>query len=105
MPSVIRGSDDFDSGDSSGPSTTLGAVGTYAYLINTVGNIGIVPGNNTAGSSLRYSAQSSNSNTSSSGYSVGHTYSSGPSGTWQAMGGRTTTGTYTYAATLYVRVS
>lgn len=88
-----------------GGSTTAGDVGTYAYLINTVGNIGITPGATTAGSSLRYSAQSTNSNTSSSGYSLGHTYSSGPSGTWRAMGGRTTTTSYTYAATLYVRIS
>ena len=84
---------------------TAGAVGTYAYLINLGGNIGITPSATTAGSSLRYSAQSTNSLSSASGYSVGHTYSSGPSGTWRAMGGRTATGTYTYPATLYVRIS
>ena len=103
MVSVIRGDDNFDSGEVG--STDLGAVGTYAYLINTGANLAVTPGNTTAGSVLRYSAQSSNSNTSASGYSVGHTYSSGPSGTWRAMGGRTQTGTYTYAATLYVRIS
>ena len=87
-----------------GGSTTTGDVGTYAYLINTVGNIVITPGATTAGSSLRYSAQSTNSITSASGYSVGHTHSSAPSGTWRAMGGRTQT-SYTYGQTLYVRIS
>ena len=88
-----------------GGSTTAGAVGTYAYLITTSANVGITPGSTRSGSSLRYSAQSSNSISSASGYSVGHTHSSAPAGTWQAMGGRNTTGTYTYAATLYVRIS
>jgi hypothetical protein len=88
-----------------GSSTTTGDVGTYAYLIATTGNIGVTPATSYAGSGLRYAAQSTNSNTSSSGYNVGHTYSSGPSGTWRAMGGRTTTGTYTYVATLYLRIS
>lgn len=88
-----------------GGSTTTGDVGTYAYLIATTGNIGVTPATSYAGSGLRYAAQSTNSITSSSGYNVGHTYSSGPSGTWRAMGGRTTTGTYTYVATLYVRIS
>ena len=83
----------------------VGDVGTYAYLIDTTANISVIPGTSYAGSGLRYSSQSTNSLTSASGYSVGHTYSSGPSGTWRAMGGRTQTGTYTYVATLYVRVS
>ena len=87
-----------------GPSTA-GAVGTYAYLIATTTSIGVTPGTSYAGSGLRYSAQSSNSITSSSGYSVGHNQGTAPSGTWRAMGGRTATATYKYVATLYLRVS
>jgi len=83
----------------------VGAVGTYAYLIATTANIGVTPGSTYAGSGLRYSAQSTNSNTSNSGYSVGHTYSSGPSGTWRAMSGRIATTSYSYVATLYMRIS
>jgi hypothetical protein len=88
-----------------GPSTTAGAVGTYAYLIATTSSIGVTPGSTYAGSGLRYSAQSSNSITSSSGYSVGHNEGTAPAGTWRAMGGRTATATYKYVATLYVRIS
>ena len=83
---------------------TAGSVGSYAYMIVTSANISVGVGSTRAGSGLRYSGQSTNSNSSSSGYNVGHTYSSA-GGTWRAMGGRSQAGTYTYFATLWLRIS
>jgi hypothetical protein len=85
--------------------TNHGEVGAYAWCILNIANSTVVPGSIYQGSDLRYSAQSTNSITSSSGNCVTHNYNVALSGTWRAMGGRTQTGTYTYPALLFARIS
>jgi hypothetical protein len=85
--------------------TNHGEVGAYAWCILNIANSTVVPGNIYQGSDLRYSAQSTNSITSNSGNCVTHNYNVALSGTWRAMGGRTQTGTYTYPALLFARIS
>ena len=106
MVSVIRGNDNFDS-SSVGPSTTAGAVGTYAYLVNTGIDTSISQGTSIAGSSLRYSGHSNDSlTTSTDNWSVSHTAGgANPSGTWQSMGSRGSSVGRNYFQTLYVRVA
>ena len=67
---------------SSTPSTSLGAVGTYAFL-----KFGTTAGSTTSGSNLYYSDTNLNAGSS-------------PSGTWRCMGHSTTSG-----ATVFVRIS
>lgn len=92
--------------------TTLGAVGTYAYLASA-SNASITAGSTYAGSGLRYSGFQSNTlSTSASGDPISYSTTGGaaattggtPSGTWQAMG-TVSAGTTSPTATLFVRVS
>ena len=103
MASVIRGDDNFDS-SSVGPSTAVGAVGTYALMrdISNPGNV--TPGTTRAGSGLYYA------NT----YHGGTNWGSGTTsaaGTWRIMGHSgiyngtgSNTGVNT-AVSVYVRIS
>lgn len=103
MVSVIRGDDNFDS-SSTGPSTTLSEVGTYAWLGGSTTSIRPNPGDNIAGSSLRYAGTASTGTYSdNTAGRIGQSSPSTPSGTWQAMGG--TGNVARYNATLYVRIS
>jgi hypothetical protein len=88
-------------------STTLGAVGTYAYLWRD--NISTVQGSTVSGSSLFYASMCDDGSTAAPatnfrGSGLART-STSPSGTWQAMGAGEF-GSNTYGqATLYVRIS
>ena len=84
-----------------------GAVGTYAYLVNTGIDTSISQGTSIAGSSLRYSGHSNDSlTTSDSNWSVSHTAGgANPSGTWQSMGSRGTSVGRNYFQTLFLRIS
>ena len=90
-------------GDAAGGSTTLGDVGTYAFLekISTAQSDFIVAGTSYAGSLYKFSGFSR-----SAGNNISTSPSSTPSGTWRAMGavGTAFTGT-NYRATLFVRIS
>jgi len=78
-----------------GASTTLGAVGTYAFLMNQTGNTG-TPGTTHPGSSCMYHASSKNAGTSG-------VYASG---TWRTMGwSYATTGSQDYNTTVMVRIA
>lgn len=78
-------------------SASLGAVGTYAWLI-TVPDATVTEGSTVAGSSLRYSGVYTDGS-GNSGWPTG----SAPSGTWRAMG--TTLGGYGRTGTLFLRIS
>ena len=99
MASVIRGNDNFDS-SSVGPSTSLGAVGTYAFIYYATNS---TPGTTVAGSSLQYANTVGHDNNGSSGIS--------PSGTWRLMGsvgyfnGGNVTNSIGYKMTVAVRIS
>ena len=84
-----------------------GAVGTYAYLVNTGIDTSISQGTSIAGSSLRYSGHSNDSlTTSTDNWSVSHTAGgANPSGTWQSMGSRGTSVGRNYFQTLFLRIS
>ena len=102
MASVIRGNDNFDSG-SVGPSTTAGAVGTYAWLARNGNAAGIVAGDTLAGSSLVFASVDS---VSSYSYStvLSATSATSPSGTWRIMGTTHGSGQSTKGC-LFVRIS
>ena len=102
MASVIRGDDNFDS--AIGGSTTLNAVGTYAWLGGITTSIRPNAGDIIAGSSLTYAGTASASFYSdNTAARIGFSVPSTPSGTWRAMGG--TGNVARYNATLYVRIS
>ena len=84
MASVIRGDDNFDSG-SAGHSTTLGDVGTYAYLA-AYGDL--VAGSTYSGSSLYYAGVIHWGMAANTRQDTVNTWrsSTSPSGTWRAMG-------------------
>lgn len=83
MASVIRGDDNFDSANV-GPSTTAGAVGTYAHVAS-YGSTAHNVGDTVAGSSLftweGYSSSNVSSGTTFTFGGVTHAY--GFSGTWR----------------------
>lgn len=87
-------------------SASLGAVGSYAFLLQATGTVGLAAGSTLAGSSLRYVGSPGLSNTQGGGSSSGT-----PSGTWRAMGYPTATqfnvygGFAVYGATLWLRIS
>jgi len=93
MASVIRGNDNFDS-SSVGPSTDLGAVGTYAVL----GRYGGFNAGSLYSSGLTYSGWHVHVAEVYSQYASGT-----PSGTWRAMGQEFRTDRQTL--TVAVRVS
>ena len=91
----------------SSASTTLGAVGTYAYLWRD--NISTVQGSTVSGSSLFYASMCDDSTAASAatnfrGSGLART-STSPSGTWQAMGAGEFGSNAYGQATLYVRIS
>lgn len=83
MPSVIRGDDNFDSANG-GPNAQAGAVGTYAFLRNSVKE-NLFEGSTRAGSQLAYTCHEAiaDSSFSSHGATLGTRYASG---TWRLMG-------------------
>ena len=102
MASVIRGSDNFDSGTVG--STTVGDVGTYALLAASSYQARVA-GTTVSGSNLKYA------NAYSSGSGNGN-HNVSPSGTWRVMGntgyysGTTTyTSTQVYQTTVCLRIS
>jgi hypothetical protein len=85
-----------------GGSTTLGAVGTYAFLgRNSAASI--TSGTSYAGSILKY-AGSQSTNAYSDNTAMDVNSGSAPSGTWRAMGNASTV-TYRVSATLFIRIS
>ena len=104
MASVIRGDDNFDS-SSVGPSTDLGAVGTYAF-VGLYSSVAHAVGNTVAGSTLFHWQIYSSSNISAGGtFSIaGNSQSASLSGTWRWLGSGNLTGTRSRMA-LAVRIS
>jgi hypothetical protein len=84
---------------------SLGAVGSYAFLVPISGTVGLAAGTTYAGSSLRY-AGSPGTSTGSLGAN-----STAPAGTWRSMGfpvaGTPTVYgiTSTYGAAVFLRIS
>ena len=92
-----------------GGSTTAGAVGTYAWLVNRSQDNGSAWGGTMAGSSLGSAGLATNNNTNAS--SSGNVTASGRSigttqtGTWRAMGQSNFSGMYDSRTTLFVRIA
>ena len=84
MASVIRGDDNFDSANV-GPSTTFGAVGTYAFVIDygAAQNIGSTIAGSTIRPALIY--KPGNIETSVASYLAHGSQESTLSGTWRIM--------------------
>ena len=105
MSSVIRGSDNFDSGTVG--STTYGAVGTYVFATRDVYNL--TEGNTYAGSSLRPAGIARFANDAADDHNQAYITRGGSylTGTWRVMGRvKTTYSTTNYmATTLFVRIS
>lgn len=85
-----------------GPSTSVGEVGTYAFLYNTVGG-NLAAGSTKAGSQLRYASVGS-INPNSSGTSMSVVTGVTPAGTWQLMGQQVSITFHKFAAT-WIRIS
>jgi hypothetical protein len=89
---------------SGGASTSLGDVGTYAYLGNTNGNTNIDEGVSYAGSGLRYAGL--NIDRWLTANVVGTDRGGTPSGTWRAMGHcNAHSSSNRRTTTLFVRIS
>lgn len=85
-------------------STSVNAVGTYAWLGGSTTSIRPNPGNTFAGSTLRYAGTSSTATYSdNTAARIGKSSPTTPSGTWRAMGG--TGSVARYNTTLFVRIS
>ena len=97
--------------DSLGPSTTYGAVGTYAVACYDIGTSTIMGGGTVAGSTLYYYWQPDNTYPDARPFLDAvtdyQTVSSGFSGTWRLMAGRMTSysGQQQYFTGLWVRIS
>lgn len=103
MASVIRGSDNFDSG-STGPSTTFGDVGTYLYGYKTTNGGTIASGGTVSGSSVR--AAGMGWNTGGDGYERAVSGANvTQSGTWRYMGSMSTNISGRYPGGIFVRIS
>lgn len=107
MSSIIRGSDNFDSG-SVGPSTTRGDVGTYTIGGSnaTTPAVGYARGATVAGSTIGQD----NTGTSIRRPMRENHYrlrfvTQGLSGTWRNMGGDANTNNDHHAGTVWVRIS
>lgn len=100
MTSVIRGSDNFDSGVAS--STTYGEVGTHAILQRTTSNTTLDANTNYAGSGLKVTGM----NQRQLWGSVHSDWPNGasPSGTWRSMSTVNAESGW-YAMGLFVRIS
>ena len=106
MSSVIRGSDNFDSGTVG--STTYGAVGTYtgAFIQSGSTSQDIAGGATYAGSALQKHSGTTGANQFSGQYDT-NISSAGLSGTWRVMAPFTTTqyGTSYYSSGFFIRIS
>lgn len=108
MPSVIRGSDDFDS-SSTGASTDLEGVGTYAACYKHNSSHVLAPGATTAASNLKYG----NFGSLGDNYNLyGQSATAVSAGTWRCMGYTGSTnnnnGNYDngfFAGSIFVRIS
>jgi len=91
----------------SGGSTTLGAVGTYAWMSRASGQTTIQQGASIAGSTLRYAGVGQYSfNPANAAYSTGLVGQIGtPTGTWQAMGHCTSNFSTVTPSTIFLRIS
>ena len=88
-----------------GPSTTTGAVGTYAFArVNQA--INITPSGSVAGSGLRFAGASTGQSNSATTVLTG-TNPTSPTlaGTWRSMSGHTVRSSSYYALGLFVRIS
>ena len=88
-----------------GPSTTTGAVGTYAFArVNQA--INITPSGSVAGSGLRFAGASTGQSNSATTILTG-TNPTSPTlaGTWRSMSGHTVRSSSYYALGLFVRIS
>ncbi|MBT5796772.1 MAG: hypothetical protein HOI09_05215 [Porticoccaceae bacterium] len=90
-----------------GGSTTLGAVGTYAWMSRASGSTTIQQGASIAGSTLRYAGVGQ-----SGFYPANAAYTTGlagqigtPTGTWQAMGHCTSNFSTVTPSTIFLRIS
>ena len=90
MPSVIRGDDNFDSGNVYEQPVTAGAIGTYAFLRNT----GAAAVGQTYSGSVLYWTNA-----------YGDAQGLVGSGTWRCMGASGFTTAAEQLATLYLRIS
>lgn len=116
MPSYIRGNDNFDSANF-GPNITLGAVGTYAWLMRDDTTANVTAGDTVAGSGLFYAGFSAaawtttttnhafDDETGDLGMGPGTNIRVNPSGTWKACGTTSGAASYGYSTTLWVRIS
>jgi hypothetical protein len=82
---------------------SVGAVGTYSYLIQTTGGINSNPGTNYAGSGLAYTGGMSSGVTVNASFATGGNNGT-PSGTWKCMAGSSQISGY-HTSTLFLRVS
>ena len=91
----------------SGGSTTLGAVGTYAWMSRASGQTTIQQGASIAGSTLRYAGVGQYSfNPANAAYTTGLVGQIGtPTGTWQAMGHCTSNFSTVTPSTIFLRIS
>jgi hypothetical protein len=91
----------------SGGSTTLGAVGTYAWMSRASGSTTIQHGASIAGSTLRYAGVGqSGFNPAVAAYTTGLAGQIGtPTGTWQAMGHCTSNSSTVTPSTIFLRIS
>ena len=88
-----------------GGSTTLGAVGTYAFLGRHSGNADIIAGATLSGSDLRYAGFSQYNWDNGSGKTNSTTRGGTPSGTWRAMGYCNANDGTDYTTSVFVRIS
>tara|TARA_R110000796_G_C14383796_1_gene415562 strand:- start:57 stop:743 length:687 start_codon:yes stop_codon:yes gene_type:complete len=88
-----------------GGSTTLGAVGTYAFLGSHSGNADITAGASISGSNLRYAGFSQYNWDNGSAKANSTTRGGTPSGTWRAMGYCNANDNSDYTTTVFVRIS
>ena len=86
-----------------GGSTTLGAVGTYAWLGQNSGNTDIDEGSTYSGSNLRYAGHGLHTWNPYAG--IGTSRGGTPSGTWRAMGHHNATAGHVHSTTIFVRIS
>lgn len=91
----------------SGGSTTLGAVGTYAWMSRASGQTTIQQGASIAGSTLVYAGVGQYSfNPANAAYTTGLVGQIGtPTGTWQAMGHCTSNFSTVTPSTIFLRIS
>jgi hypothetical protein len=85
-------------------AASVGAVGTYAFLVRNSNDAALAPGSTAAGSGLRYSSIIAE-NSYIYNTAVDGTSTEAPDGTWRLMGAYTTVGTNPTKASLWLRIS